>query len=49
MSKPGSTSRLVCETSSVMPTVKPLRGAGFFSSSNTAFAIAGLKSFDDRP
>ena len=49
MSNFGSTLRLVCETSSTMPTVKLLRGAGLASSSNTAFAIAGLKSFDDSP
>ena len=32
-----------------MPTVKPFLGSGFASSSNTALAMAGLKSFDDRP
>ena len=44
-----STARLVRETSSVMPTVKWLRGAAADSSSNTALAMAGVNSFDDRP
>ncbi len=45
----GSNSRLVCETSSTMPTVKPCFGVSFLSSSKTAFAIAGSKSFEERP
>ena len=49
MSKLASTVRLVCVTSSLMPTVKPCLGRGCFSSSNTALAIAGSKSFEDRP
>ena len=49
MSKLPSTGRLVCVTSSVMPIVNPRFGSGFFSSSKTVFAIAGSKSFDDRP
>ena len=49
MSKLASTARLVCDTSSLMPTVKPCFGAGFFSSSKTALAIAGSKSLDDKP
>ena len=49
MSNPGSTARLVCETSSVMPMVNPRFGVRFFSSSKTVLAIAGSKSFDDRP
>ena len=49
MSNPCSTVRLVCDTSSLMPMVKPRFGAGFFSSSKTVFAIAGSKSFDDKP
>ena len=49
MSKLASTARLVCDTSSVIPTVNPRFGSGFFSSSKTVLAIAGSKSFDDRP
>ncbi len=49
MSKVGSTVRLVCDTSSLIPMVKPRFGSGFFSSSNTVLAIAGSKSFEDRP
>ncbi len=45
----GSIVRLVCATSSLMPTVKLFFGSGFASSSNTAFTCAGLKSFDDSP
>ena len=33
----------------VMPTVKPVRGFSPLRWSNTAHAIAGVKSFDDRP
>ena len=49
MSKLASTVRLVCDTSSVIPIVKPRFGSGFFSSSKTVLAIAGSKSFEDRP
>ena len=36
-------------TSSVMPTVKPLRGSSFFSSAYTAAICAGVVSLEDRP
>ena len=45
----------VCETSSSMPRVKLLRPANWFlssrrvSSSNAALAMAGVKSFEERP
>jgi hypothetical protein len=32
-----------------MPTVKPFFGSALASSSNTALAMGGLKSFDERP
>ena len=41
--------RLVCDTSSVIPIVNPRFGSGFFSSSKTVLAIAGSKSFEDKP
>ena len=49
MLKDGSNARLVCETSSLMPTVKRCLGSVFSSSSNTAFAMAGSKSFEEIP
>ena len=49
MSKLASTARLVCDTSSVIPIVNPRFGSGFFSSSKTVLAIAGSKSFEDKP
>ena len=45
----GSKSSEVCVTSSRMPTVKWFFGVAFFSSSKTAFAIAGVNSFEARP
>ena len=47
--KDGSNSRLVCETSSLMPTVKWFLGSGFFNSSSAALSMAGVNSLDDRP
>ena len=47
--KVGSTSRLEPDTSSVMPTVKLLRGDCLSSSSNAAFAMAGVKSLEESP
>ena len=45
----GPTASDVWLTSSTMPTVKWLRGRSPPRSSNTAFAIAGVNSFEDRP
>ncbi len=47
--KDGSTSRLECITSSVIPTEKCRRGDSLVSSSRTPAAMAGVNSFDDRP
>ena len=49
MSKAGSHGSDVCVTSSTIPTVKWFFGALFESSSKTAFTMAGLNSFDERP
>ena len=44
-----STGRLVPLTSSTIPTVKWFFGGSAASSSNTAAAMAGVNSLDDRP
>ncbi len=44
-----STGKLRCVTSSTIPTVKCVGGSGSIRASKTAFAIAGVNSFDDRP
>ncbi len=49
VSNVGSTGRLVPVTSSTIPTVKWVFGSSRASSSNTALAIAGVNSFEDRP
>ena len=49
MSSEASYSRLVPETSSVIPTVNRRLGRSFRSSSNTAATIPGVNSFDERP
>ena len=47
--KLASTARLVPETSSLMPTVKPCLGVAPARLSNTALTIAGVNSFEDKP
>ena len=49
VTKSGSTVRLVCDTSSVMPTVKWFFGVSEARLSKTAFTIAGVNSFDESP
>src|ERR1700686_2588975 len=44
-----STSRLRCDTSSLMPIEKLFLGWGFASSSKTVLTIAGVKSLDEMP
>ncbi len=45
----GPTASEVCVTSSTIPIVKWRRGVFLSSSSKTAFTIAGVNSFDERP
>jgi hypothetical protein len=49
MVKCGSISKLRCETSSLIPTVKLFFASGLPSSSKVALTIAGVKSFDPIP
>ncbi len=49
MSNSWSTASDRCVTSSTMPTVKWFRGVAADRLSKTAFACAGVYSFDDRP
>ena len=39
----------LCETSSSIPTVKPFLVSALASASNADLAIAGVKSFEERP